>query len=686
MMNPAPRKVSPSQPVEEAFFSAGGITGALVRSTDWGQTALGPISSWPTSLKAIVGTILHSRFPMFLFWGEHLIQFYNDAYMPSFVEKHPAAMGQRGRECWREIWRIIWPQIDDVMTRGKASWNEDALVPIVRNGRTEDVYWTYGYSPVYDDQGRIGGTLVVCTETTSRVVAERALRQMSESQEITLNSIGDGVITTDLSGAVIRMNPVAERLTGRLLAAAKGKPVSEILDIVDEHTRARLESPIAQALRGGITVELATGTLLLRPDGTEIPIADSCAPLTSADGSVHGAVLVFRDLSSERAAAAVQQKYQNQLILADRMAAVGTLGAGVAHEINNPLTFVGANIETAIEEVRALSGGSASGRMKELEDMLLDAQEGATRVAKIVRGLKTFSRIEEQHIGVVDVIAVIELAINMAFNEIRHRARLVKDYGLVPLVDADDARLGQVFINLIVNAAQCLPDGKQDTNEIRVVTATDPEGRAVVEIRDNGPGIPSAFLGRIFDPFFTTKPVGVGTGLGLAISHNIVAGMGGDIFVQSEIGRGTVFRVVLPPSRSRESLPVSRNVPDPRSEHAARVLVVDDEPAIGLVMTRVLRDHAVTVVTTAQAALDLIARGDDFDVVLSDLMMPGMSGMEFYRTLTRLHPKFASRVVFVTGGAFTPEANEFLDQVCNERIEKPFEAHKLRQMIQKFAR
>jgi len=169
------------------FLMGGGVTGELVRTVDWSQTPVGPISSWPASLKTTVGTLLHSRHPMFLFWGPELVQFYNDAYLPSFgAGKHPAAMGQRGADCWLEIWPIIWPQIDDVMHRAKATWNDDHLVPIFRNGRVEEVYWTYGYSPVFDETGGVGGTLVVCTETTRRVISDRRLRTLRTFVERTV--------------------------------------------------------------------------------------------------------------------------------------------------------------------------------------------------------------------------------------------------------------------------------------------------------------------------------------------------------------------------------------------------------------------------------------------------------------------------------------------------------------------
>jgi signal transduction histidine kinase/CheY-like chemotaxis protein len=151
-----------------------GVAAELIRKLDWGKTPLGPVAHWPRSLLSLVSTMLHSRHPMFLWWGPELVQLYNDAYVPSFGEgKHPRAMGQRGRECWPEIWSIIAPQIEDVMLRAKASWNEDALVPIQRNGRIEEVFWTYGYSPAFDDDGKVGGTLVVCTETTARVLSAR---------------------------------------------------------------------------------------------------------------------------------------------------------------------------------------------------------------------------------------------------------------------------------------------------------------------------------------------------------------------------------------------------------------------------------------------------------------------------------------------------------------------------------
>jgi CheY-like chemotaxis protein len=276
-----------------------------------------------------------------------------------------------------------------------------------------------------------------------------------------------------------------------------------------------------------------------------------------------------------------------------------------------------------------------------------------------------------------------DLSIDMAFNEIRHRARVVKIYGEVPFVEADEARLGQVFINLLVNAAQAIPEGNMAAHEIRIVTSTDSLGRAVVEVGDTGPGIPAKVAGRVFDPFFTTKPIGVGTGLGLSICHNIVVSMGGEITARNQEGGGAVFRVVLPPT-SGSRLPVAPAAAATENAAAMRraaVLIVDDERAVGAALGRVLRDHDVTIVTTAKEALDLLDSDRVFDVVLSDLMMPEMSGMDLYDELVRRGSRAAERMVFLTGGAFTPAANAFLGRVSNERIEKPFAATAVRALV-----
>jgi CheY-like chemotaxis protein len=357
-----------------------------------------------------------------------------------------------------------------------------------------------------------------------------------------------------------------------------------------------------------------------------------------------------------------------------------------------------ANLSFAEEDVAKLAhnalarAGNGSGgdgalldwvasQLREIAEPLREAREAADRVRLIVRDLKMFSRSDEESMGAADVRRVIESSLRMAWNEIRHRARLVKDYGDVPAVAGNEARLGQVFLNLIINAAQAVPEGRADQNEIRLVTKQDSRGRVIVEVRDTGAGIPEAVRSRLFEPFFTTKPIGVGTGLGLAICHRIVTSMGGEIEVESEIGKGTVFRLILP-AATADSAEAPVPAPVVAAGRRARILVIDDELALASSVRRMLSsEHEVLAITSARDAIERIASGERFDVILCDLMMPEVTGMDLHAELSRLAPDQAEQVIFMTGGAFTSRARTFLDQVGNPRIEKPFDVHSIRALV-----
>ncbi len=384
---------------------------------------------------------------------------------------------------------------------------------------------------------------------------------------------------------------------------------------------------------------------------------------TSDDSSV--AVLV-RETTERR-------RMEAQLLVADRMASVGTLAAGVAHEINNPLAYVSANLSYLSEQLSDLSKNPSPELLSDLEETVKEARHGAERVKVIVRDLKTFSRAESNEPEPVNVRKVLESSINMAWNEIRHRARLVKDFEEVPAVEANAGRLGQVFLNLLVNAAQAIPEGQLDRNVIRVTTGMDPSGRVLVEVKDSGVGISPDALPRLFSPFYTTKAAGVGTGLGLSICHNIVKSYGGELRVQSVLGKGSTFSLLLPPSQDAAEKTAA---PTARLEAGtqAKILVLDDEALILSVVRRLLSDHHEVVgLTSPKQALKRIAEGERFDVIFCDVMMPELNAQEFHAELTLLAPDLVRRLVFLTGGAFTPRARSFLEQVPNSRIEKPFE-------------
>lgn len=386
----------------------------------------------------------------------------------------------------------------------------------------------------------------------------------------------------------------------------------------------------------------------------------------------------------EAALRADKRNMQEQLLISDRMASVGTLAAGVAHEINNPLAAIVANLELMW---RDLSSVAQAHEIKEvLRDVfeeLQDARESADRLRHIVRDLKLFSRSpNEEQKGAVDVHRLIESSLRMAYNEIRHRARLIKDYSAVARVMANEARLGQVFLNLIVNAAQAIREGDADNQQIRVTTRLDVAGRVVVEIKDTGSGIAPENLTRIFDAFFTTKPVGVGTGLGLSICHRIVSNLGGELQVESELGKGSTFRVVLPATTEEVVVRPKPSKPTDAAGRRGRVLVVDDEPMIATAIGRTLAlDHDVVLTSAAKEALSRVTSGECFDVIMCDLMMPQMTGMDLYHELSRKAPEQAARMVFLTGGAFTVEARAFLDEVMNQRLEKPFDTRQLLALV-----
>jgi CheY-like chemotaxis protein len=309
--------------------------------------------------------------------------------------------------------------------------------------------------------------------------------------------------------------------------------------------------------------------------------------------------------------------------------------------------------------------------VSEWREVLGDAREGAERVRQIVRQLKSFSRVDEERQEPVDLHRVLDSAAQMAASEVRHRAKLVKDYGTLPAVTGNDGKLFQIFLNLVINAAHAIPEGQVEANEIRLVTRTDARGWAQVEVRDTGSGIRPEHMARLFEPFFTTKPQGVGTGLGLAICHSLVRAHGGDISVESTVGKGTTFRVVLPPA-VEATASILTPVPMP-SAAPVRVLIIDDEPAVAAALGRMLEGHRVEVAHGGTLGLEMLLRGPGYDVIFCDLLMPERTGMDVYAEATAHNPALASRFIFMTGGGFTPRAREFIASGQHRVLDKPFE-------------
>ena len=515
-------------------------------------------------------------------------------------------------------------------------------------------------------------------ERARRELTEEALLSSEQSFRTLIEGSPDGILT-HRSGRVVYVNP-------SLLAALRYTTYTELvgqpfLHIVHPDDTEQATERIEAMLRSGQPAP-AYEVRLLAKDGQVVTMEEIAIPL---EFEGHPAVAsVFRNVGDRK-------RMEQQLLLADRMVSVGTLAAGIAHEINNPLTFVLSNLKFVHDEVSEMAKSSADERLEAVQDLLTQADEGAERVRVIVRDLKTFSRADERGVVTADLHRVLDSAIGLAWNEIRHRAQLHKEYEAVPPVSGNEAKLGQVFLNLLVNSAQALPVGQAGHHAITVRThhaAT--QDRVVVDVEDTGIGIPPDIQHRIFDPFFTTKPVGHGVGLGLSICHNIISSCGGTIAVSALPHRGSRFRVTLPVALDLTAHP---SIPGPAPAAATaygtqvRILIVDDEPSVARALQRALRDHDVTVALSGREALAILRDREvtHFDVIFCDLMMAEVSGTDLYEEVVLYRPSLAKRFVFMTGGAFTDRARAFIHRVDNPLLEKPFDIRQVQALVRDLA-
>ena len=561
--------------------------------------------------------------------------------------------------------------------------SEETEVKLERSDRSE-LWVLLKTSPIRDADGTYVGTLAMMTDRTRARQDEEALRKSEEQYRQIVETTTDGIIKLDSDSRIVFVNRRFAEMLGYQPREMMGVSAFEFMTAAKKVTAADSMQRRKIGLKGSFD------TAFRHKDGTEVSVNIAGSPLVDAEGQNVGTLGVVRDVTERR-------KMQSQLMVSDRMASVGTLAAGVAHEINNPLAAVIANLDYVSDSLGRIVGGDAASQsegrsdawiLEEIKSPLDDAREAAQRVRFIVRDLKIFSRSpSDEPRGTVDVKAIMESSLRMAWNEIRHRARLVKNYGPVPGVDANEARLGQVFLNLVVNAAQAMQEGRAEYNEIRVTTRLE-EHHVIIEVSDTGAGIPPEIIGRIFDAFFTTKAVGVGTGLGLAICHRIVTDMGGELTVESEVGKGTTFRVALPvATHTREYEVVAPVEPVVNAVRRGRILVVDDEEMVVRSVQRILsKEHDVVATISASKALALCAGGERFDLILCDLMMPDMTGMDLHRELALVAPDQANRMIFVTGGAFTAKARHFLSETPKEHLEKPFASANLRAIVQRYLR
>jgi PAS domain S-box-containing protein len=495
----------------------------------------------------------------------------------------------------------------------------------------------------------------------------------------TLRGIADGVVACDAEQRVTFLNQAAERMLGHDEEQARGLPLAELLGAP------QVPSAVAQALGRGFAPPFS---LEVGPNssGVKLLVEGNVSPIVHAE-RVLGAVLVLHDVTERR-------RRDEQLALTDRLSSLGTLVASVAHEINNPLAYTLGNLGLAGSELTRIKNELRDPELRAMLERVIrglrDAEEGAGRVANTVKELRAFGRMEEHSLRPVDPRACVDWALRLTSNQILHQARLLTSFRDVPSVSANELKLSQVVVNLLTNAAHALT-GEREANEIRVSTWTDETGAAVIEVEDNGRGMTEEVRASVFEPFFTTKTPAQGTGLGLSICRGILNEFGGEISVESELGRGTRFRVRLPACRearsSSEPTLVASPAPPRLSSHpkraAPKVLLIDDEPMIRSLVTRVLAAYyQVTSAESVRAALATLHEARDYDAILCDLMMPGESGMDFFSVLLRLYPDLVSRVAFITGGAVTPDTVKFLETAARPVLSKPFSPESLAAFVE----
>jgi PAS domain S-box-containing protein len=628
-----------------------------------------------------------------------------------------------------------------VFDLGNGQWNIPALVELLKSVRDsntvfEDFRVEHDFESIerrvmllnarriVAPQSEKPLILLAIEDVTEKERAQGQLRAEHAKYQAIMRSAPVAVLVFDSQEEIEEANSAAEALFQVKLADLDRRRCGNLLGCVHRQDSplgcgfgpACAKCAIYASLRAGLAGSALSGReAVLMQEGHPEPrvwhLLCSASPISLENQ--RGGLLTLQDVTDLKRAQQERELAQASLAQADRLSSMGMLAAGVAHEINNPLSFVLYNLESLAEDLPRFTDLLRRGYdelsqrlpaealaklfqkdqfaptpalLADIRDRVRDTLEGVTRIRRIVRGLSTFSRVEQSDEGPVHLSDPMEHALVMAQNELKYRARVVKDLLPVPAVRATEGKLAQVFLNLLVNAAHAIPEGHVADNEIRVRTWS--EGDSVcAEVSDTGCGIAPENRQRVFKPFFTTKPSGRGSGLGLAISKNIIESLGGTIWFEARPERGTRFVIRLPrmqePAASRAEQAAA---PSPAASARARVLVIDDEPAVRKTIRRILEtQHDVVLADSGEAAKQILQQDRRFDLLLCDLMMPHISGMELHAWLNQIDPACAARMVFITGGVFTPGAAEYLERTSNLRLEKPIETKVLRDIVEKAA-
>ena len=573
--------------------------------------------------------------------------------------------------------------------RGEVVTNQEETIRTPGHGELR--YRDVSASPVKDDSGTIIGSVSVVRDITTRKRTELALQESEQRWATTLASIGDAVIATDTSGSIVFMNAVAEKLTGWTLMDASQKPVTEVFNIVNEHTRRQVECPVAKVLQKGIIVDLANHTILVRKDGTEVSIDDSGAPIRDDEGNTTGVVLIFRDITERRRAeeelqksreelekrvqertAELQQAYDKlmeetterehveaQLRQAQKMEALGTLTGGIAHDFNNILAGIIGFTELVTDHVP--KGSREAHHLKRV-------MESSLRGRDLVRRMLTLSRQTEQQKKPLSLSSIVKETVDLIRATTPTTISItVNTRSESGLILGDPTQIQQVVMNLCTNAAHAMRE-KGGTLAIQLsnhtVSQSDGNPHGIepglytrLTVHDTGTGISPDIMDKIFDPFFTTKKLGEGTGLGLSVVHGIIKQSNGYITVESEPGRGSTFTVYFP--KVTGELQADAVSDDALPTGSERILFVDDEETLVEVGENVLAElgYEVTSRMNGKEALALFSADPSrFDLVITDQTMPEMTGVDLAKEILALRADMP--IIMCTGFSYVVDADK----------------------------
>jgi PAS domain S-box-containing protein len=623
---------------------------------------------------------------MYVWWGAELLCFYNDAFRLSIgPERHPGSLGQPAREVWAEIWPIIGPQIEQVMSGGGATWQENALAPITRNGAREDAYWTYSYGPIDDEASPngIGGVLVVCSETTRQTLAaQRAVEgavDRGEAQfQMLVKSVTDyAIYMLDPQGYVSSWNLGAQRIKGYRPDEIIGEHFSRFYTEEDRASGVP-ERGLEVARREG---RFETEGWRVRKDGSRFRAHAIIDAIPGEGGDIIGFAKITRDVTEQDRARRALDEAREALFQSQKLEAIGQLTGGIAHDFNNLLMAVLASLELAQKRLPD---------DPQINRLITNAIQGARRGASLTQRMLAFARrqeLERETIELPDLVYGITDLLNRALGPL-----FTLDIELpprLPAVESDATQLEAALMNVVVNARDAMPGG--GTIEIRarhVIGETGAQDQApgnyvCLSVIDHGEGMSEATLARATEPFFTTKGVGKGTGLGLAMIHGLARQSGGALRIKSAVGVGTTVELWLPVAGRRTGA-AHVVVPETTASFGREplvVLAVDDDELVLLNTAAMLEDlgHTVLQASSAEEAVRILRIEPTVDLLITDHAMPKMTGAQLARVVAAERPDLP--IILATGYAELPQG----EGAGVARLAKPFGQRQLAQAIGRVA-